>query len=266
MQITSASNSRFRFWSTLAKDAAARRQSGQVLIDGDHLIEAWGLAHGPPEVMLVNMDRPDALVRLAQLTQAWSKARSFETFLLPERLLKQLFEHASPTALAGIVNVPKPVVGDLGASDVVYLDRVQDPGNLGTIMRGASAAGIAHLVTSPGCAQVWSPKVLRAAMGAHFLLSVYEGIELADIEHRVPTRILATRLDRAASLYTLDLKAACVWVFGSEGQGVSAQTQSVGQSIGVFIPQQAAQDSLNVAMAATVCLFEQKRQRLAQGG
>jgi RNA methyltransferase, TrmH family len=266
MQITSASNSRFRFWLSLARDAAARRQSGQVLIDGEHLIEAWGLAHGPPEVMLVNMDRSDALSRLAELTQDWEEGRSLETFLLPERLFKQLFEHTSPAALAGVVNVPKPVLGDLGAIDVVYLDRVQDPGNLGTIMRSASAAGIGHLVTSPGCAQVWSPKVLRAAMGAHFLLSVYEGIELAGIESQVPTRILATRLERAASLYTLDLNAACVWVFGSEGQGVSAQTQGVGQSLGVFIPQQAAQDSLNVAMAATVCLFEQKRQRLALGG
>ena len=144
------------------------------------------------------------------------------------------------------------------------LDAVQDAGNVGTVLRSAAAAGIRHVVLGAGCADAYSPKVLRAGMGAHFALTLHERVDLRDWLAGYPHRTLATALTEHNnfSLYELDLRPPSAWIFGNEGSGVSPDILAAADAT-VKIPMQGAVESLNIAQAATICLFEQMRQRLA---
>jgi len=156
-----------------------------------------------------------------------------------------------------IAGIEKPLL--------LVLDSIQDPHNLGACLRSAAAAGIRQIVLGEGCADAYSPKVLRAGMGAHFLLHIQERVCLTEWCARYPHAVYATALDgnRPALLYQLDLRAPCAWIFGNEGSGVSPELIALaGRS--VKIPMQGATESLNIAQAATVCLFEQMRQRWQQ--
>ena len=165
--------------------------------------------------------------------------------------------------LMTLIALPPPAAPE--SPDYVLLDRVQDAGNVGTVLRSAAAAGIRQIVLGEGCADAYSPKVLRAGMGAHFLLHIQERVCLTEWCARYPHAVYATALDsnRPALLYQLDLRAPCAWIFGNEGSGVSPELIALaGRS--VKIPMQGATESLNIAQAATVCLFEQMRQRWQQ--
>jgi TrmH family RNA methyltransferase len=133
---------------------------------------------------------------------------------------------------------------------------------LGTILRTAAAAGIETVFLSEGCAQAWSPRVLRAAMGAHFLLSIYEKVNIAELLASYQGVSMATGLDGARNLYEINLRQPIAWLFGSEGQGLSVNTMALAQQK-VMIPMAQGVESLNVAAAAAVCLFEERRQKLA---
>lgn len=140
------------------------------------------------------------------------------------------------------------------------LDAVQDSGNLGTLLRAAWATGVPDVLLTPGCAQAWSPKVLRAGQGAHFGLRIHEQCDVADLLRGYAGKIVATRLDTGRSLFALDLRGAVAWLFGNEGAGLSPAVSALATEA-ARIPMPGAAESLNVAMAATVCLFEQVRQR-----
>jgi len=139
------------------------------------------------------------------------------------------------------------------------LDRVQDAGNLGSILRSAAAFGVAQVVALKGCAALWSPKVMRAAMGAHFALHLVEGADESALDG-LDVPLLATSSHGAVSLLDATLPDPCAWVLGHEGQGVApALLQRCAQRVG--IPQPGGEESLNVAAAAAVCLYEAMRQR-----
>ena len=147
--------------------------------------------------------------------------------------------------------------------DAVYLDGVQDAGNVGTILRTALAAGIRHLAFSPKTALLWSPKVLRAAMGAHFALTLYEDVDAGDIATLFSGEILAADARGGRNLFTETFweKKPTVWMFGAEGPGLSERALSVA-SARYLIPIESECESLNVAAATAIILFEQKRRRL----
>ena len=149
------------------------------------------------------------------------------------------------------------------AGDCVVLEQVQDPGNVGTVLRSAAASGVANVILSGESADVWSPKVLRAGMGAHFLLNLYPRTDLSTWRAGYTGKVWATALTERDnhSLYALDLREPAAWVFGNEGSGVSADMLAEVSGT-VKIPMLGATETLNVAMAATVCLFEQMRQRI----
>ena len=142
----------------------------------------------------------------------------------------------------------------------VLLDNLQDPGNLGSILRSAAAAGIETAYCSPGTAFAWSPKVLRAGMGAHFLLTIAENVDLAALIGAATVPVIATSSHADAPLYALDLKEPVAWLFGHEGQGVAPELLQLATHR-VGIPQPGTIESLNVAASAAVCFFEQVRQR-----
>jgi len=150
------------------------------------------------------------------------------------------------------------------ATDAIVLEDVQDPGNLGTMLRTAAAAGVEDIYLSPGSASVWSPKALRAGMGAQFSLRMYEGVDVVQLAKNSSIPVLATYLTDSTSLYETDLSGDVAWVFGSEGRGISPELLAA-CSGRVTIPQsETSVESLNVAASVAVCLFEQRRQRMPQ--
>jgi TrmH family RNA methyltransferase len=165
-----------------------------------------------------------------------------------------------PTGILAVISWHNPAFV-LPTQSCVVLETVQDSGNLGTILRTAAAAGIQHILLSDGCAQAWSPRVLRAAMGAHFSLNIYEKIDLLSVLPAYQGQLLATGLTQAKSLYSLNLNQSTAWLFGSEGQGLSEQVMRLAKQQ-VIIPMSTGVESLNVAAAVAVCLFEQRRQQM----
>jgi tRNA(Leu) C34 or U34 (ribose-2'-O)-methylase TrmL len=162
--------------------------------------------------------------------------------------------------LAFLIQTPRPDLPARFEGDAVYLDRIQDPGNVGTLLRTTAAAGIATVITAPGTAWCWSPKVLRAGMGAHFHLAIHESVSWETVRDRLDALVIGTRLQQASSVFESDLRGASVWLFGSEGEGVSSVI-APDVSRWLRIPQMDSVESLNVAAAAAICLFEQRRQR-----
>ena len=211
-------------------------------------------AHTPPGDAAGMGGRPEMVTLAAQAS--W--------LVLDDRLFDQLDIMPSPSPLLAVVETPRPARPASGSEhDLVILDRIQDPGNVGTILRTAAAAGIHTVLTTAGTAACWAPKVLRAGMGGHFVLEIHENIPLDQLKAQVGALPLAgTVLQDGQSLYATDLRQPLAWVFGNEGEGIDPELQA---QLGcrLTIPQDPGVESLNVAASAAVCLFEQRRQRLA---
>jgi TrmH family RNA methyltransferase len=167
---------------------------------------------------------------------------------------------ATPTGIVAVVETPRPAGAPRGMDACVMLEDLQDPGNLGSILRTAVAAGLRQVFLGKGSVFAWSPKVLRAGQGAHFFLTIHEDAPLVALAERFPGTVVATDPRAARSVFDLDLAAAPVaWIFGSEGGGVSARLAAAARAQ-ARIPMPGAAESLNLAAAVAVCLFEQVRQ------
>ena len=236
----------------LAGDPAAYRKSGEVLIEGDHLCAAFLQRGGVvPQAVITEAawDVP-ALRAIAERADAVA--------VIPQALMTGISTLESSAPLAFVL--PWPGAGRmLPEAATVVLDRLQDAGNVGAIIRSAAAFGFAQVLSIKGTAALWSPKVLRAGMGAHFGLNLIEvADEAALAELNVP--LLATSSHAARAIHQVSLPWPCAWVLGHEGQGVSAAVmQRCSQAL--RIPQPGGEESLNVAAAAAVCLYESARQR-----
>ncbi|MDH0739152.1 TrmH family RNA methyltransferase [Achromobacter spanius] len=247
----------------LAKLAGtAGKRGAPVLLDGVHLCQAWLQHHGAPDQAIFDVDRlsqPD----IAALAAAVPEARCLA---LDARLMQSL---ASVESGQGVAFLVTPPILDMPATveeNCVLFDRIQDPGNVGTLLRTCAAAGVKRVFLATGTAAAWSPKVLRSGQGAHFSLSIYEHVDLTDLLAQLRVPLVATALDGAQNLYSGSLPQRCAWVFGHEGQGVAPALLAVA-SLKVCIPHDMdAVESLNVGAAAAVCLFEQRRQALAAPG
>lgn len=253
--ISSRDNPFYRNLQRLA-EGKPTRETHQVLIEGPHLCQAWFERFGAPLTAVFDQ----ALLTDERLPSQWTGLASDRCVSLDTGLARGLSQVVHGPGLFFVVEAPKPVLPERIAHACIWLDRVQDPGNLGTLLRTAAAAGIGQAYLSAGCAAAWSPKVLRSGQGAHFALDIHERLDLLALCARLDVALAVTTLDRADALYDTDLRAPCAWVFGNEGQGVDEQLQALA-SLRVRIPQAEAVESLNVAAAAAICLFEQRRQQ-----
>lgn len=246
----------------LASSSRARREQGETLLDGAHLLAAALACDWPLQAVVVSASGAEQEEIAALLARSSANSPCYR---LPDRLFAQLSPVDTPSGVLAVIELPAPPAAALDA-DLLVLEGVQDPGNLGSILRTAAAAGIGEVLLSPGCAGVWSPRVLRAGMGAHFVLRLHEDVDLLTALADYRGRILATALSaRARSLYALELNTApCAWLFGAEGQGLSAVLRARADEE-VMIPLAAGTESLNVGAAVAVCLFEQGRQRAVAG-
>lgn len=254
-RIASRDNPFFRELLQLAGSARERRRQGASLIEGVHLCEAFLDRHGEPREAVVS-ESGAANPEVIALLRRWRRP----PVLLSDGLFRALSAVENGIGIAFVVDTPRPELPQTISTDCVYLDRIQDPGNVGTLLRTCAGVGVARVVTAPGTAWCWSPKVLRAAMGAHFHLDLHESVPWAEFVARLRVPVHAATADGARPLYSTDLRPACAWVFGREGEGVDAQVLAAA-SLRVAIPQAAAIESLNVGVAAAICLYEQLRQR-----
>ena len=160
-----------------------------------------------------------------------------------------------------IAALPKLEFSGSLSENCLVLDGLQDPGNLGSILRSAAGAGIKQVFASVGTCAAWSPKVLRAGMGAHFALSIYENMDLQNLLQHSTIPVLATSSHTQQTIFQANLNRPIAWLFGHEGQGVSPSLMSFATDA-VTIPQSSNIESLNVAAAAAICMFEQVRQQI----
>ena len=243
--ITSRDNALLKALRRLAHDSGAHRRQGRVWVEGEHLCTA-ALARGVRPALAVFSASywPLAGVQIAQA--------AIKTVVIDDALMAGLSELPSPAPLAFVLDLPESPALQPGVPTVV-LDRLQDAGNVGSILRSAAAFGFAQVAALKGTALLWSPKVLRAGMGAHFGLRLVEGLaadELAAL--RLP--LLVTSSHEGELLPRARLPWPCAWVLGHEGQGVSPELQARSAQH-VRIPQPGGEESLNVAAAAAVCLY-----------
>ena len=228
----------------LAQDTTAYRKQGRVWLEGDHLCRA-ALARGLRASVAVFSESfwPQAQVEYAQAATKF--------IVLADALFADVSGLESPAAMGFILDLPAPASLRPDAATVV-LDRVQDAGNVGSILRSASAFGFRQVAAIKGSAALWSPKVLRAGMGAHFALDLIEGLALDDLAAlQVP--LLVTSSHAGDFLHRAALPWPCAWVMGHEGQGVSRALEDRA-SLRIRIAQPGGEESLNVAAAAAICL------------
>ena len=228
----------------LAQDTTAYRKQGRVWLEGDHLCRA-ALARGLRASVAVFSESfwPSARVEYAK--------DAIKTIVLADALFADISGLESPARMGFILDLPTPAALRADASTVV-LDRVQDAGNVGSILRSASAFGFRQVLALKGSAALWSPKVLRAGMGAHFGLDLVEGLDVDDLQPlQVP--LLVTHVHAGDYLHRADLPWPCAWVLGHEGQGVSAALEAKATRR-IRIAQPGGEESLNVAAAAAICL------------
>lgn len=267
--ITSKDNPLFKeirlLQATGSKGQKARITSGQALLEGIHLVQTWV---GDPDLkVLVTSEIGLQNTEIVEAVYSHLEIRpNTKVFQLDSVLWDLLSDLVNAPHIAGLLDLPKTClvpsqsIGTL-AGDVVILDRIQDAGNVGSILRTAAAAGFTQVIALSGCAHLWSTKVLRAGMGAHRLLDLYEGWSNQQVLSAVTAPLLAATGDAEQDLFALKkvLLHPIAWVLGSEGQGVSEDLMA--QAKGVSIPIDPRVESLNVSTAAAVCLFETIRVR-----
>ena len=255
--ITSRDNPLLKTLRRLAQESNAYRKLGQFWLEGDHLCRA-ALARGA---------QPQRVV-LAQSLAESEAAAPWRTLQVPQTVVPDaLFDGISgleSPARMGFVMAHATPPALLPQTPTVVLDRLQDAGNVGAILRCASAFGFRQVLAMQGTAALWSHKVLRAGMGAHFGLQLIEGAQLHDVQ-AMQLPVLTTSSHAGPYLHALQrsgqLPAACVWVLGHEGQGVSEALMGLAQ-LQVRIAQPGGEESLNVASAAAICLCASASQGL----
>lgn len=246
--IDSRHNPLFKELRRLSQDSTAYRKQGRLWVEGEHLCKAALTRGVTPEVAVFS-------------ASCWSSEAALWTALvpksvvLPDNLFADLSPLESPARMGFVLGLPAP--GELRVDVAsIILDRVQDAGNVGSLLRSAAAFGFKQVIALKGTAALWSPKVLRSAMGAHWGLQLIESAELATMA-ALSVPIIVTSSHRGHCLHQLQASKAlptpCAWAFGHEGQGVSSALEALAKQH-VRIAQPGGEESLNVAAAAAICL------------
>jgi len=259
-RISSRDNALFKRLARLASSARVRREQGATLLDGPHLLAAYRAAGGIAEVVVAS----ESAYARAEIRQLFGAAPASARALMSDRLFAEIAQVVEPVGLLAVIRTPALPAAPARIETCLLLDGIQDPGNMGSMLRTAAAAGVRHVFLSKGCVFAWSPKVLRAGQGAHFFLAIHEHAALAEVAGGYRGTVATTDVRTGASLFEVDLRGPVAWIFGSEGAGVSPELAAAA-ALRLRIPMPGATESLNVAAAAAVCLFEQVRQQQLAG-
>jgi RNA methyltransferase, TrmH family len=256
--ITSRDNPQYKALAKLCHSSREQRKAQRLVLEGVHLAQAYAQRFGAPEQFVVaepSLANPE----IVGLLQAHP---GVPWLSLSGGLFGELSQVASPAGLLSIVRTPQPGI-ERECRFGLLLEDIQDPGNLGTMLRTAAAAGVACVYLSPGCAFAWSAKALRAGQGAQFCVDIVEGADLAAVARGFQGTVVAAAPGATVSLYEIDLRGAVAFIVGNEGAGVSADMLATAAHH-VAIPMPGGTESLNAAVAAAVCLFEKLRQDMVR--
>jgi TrmH family RNA methyltransferase len=280
-EIRSRKNPHIKLLKDLVMGGRLRRSHNAAWVEGERLCRSYFDTQTSLPILVAS----EKLLLADVVASAPRGIQSFrEVWTIPADCFSEITQIESSLGWGLVIEVPIPSGSNddlsnnetqlsagrkaLMQSAVVIVDRLQDPGNLGALLRSAAAAGIAQCWCITGTVDPWSPKVLRAAMGAHFQMTIHQGVNAKQAIDACRLRgfhLLSTaNQPDAVSLYSaeLQLNQPIAWVFGQEGDGVAQEFLSQAQV--VVIPQTAAVESLNVAVAAGICFFEMcRRQTLA---
>lgn len=258
-RIVSADNPRFKAWLKLVESSRERKKAGLSVLDGIHLVSAYREHVGMPVEIAVS-DSGAANSEIRRLVESLLPLAPLQ---FSDQLFHQLSTVATPTGLLATVKTPRPPEFPAEIDACVMVEDIQDPGNLGSLLRTAAAAGIKQVFLSKTSVHAWSPRVLRAGMGAHFMLKIYEQCELEALIGAFRGRVIATSHRAKQAVFDADLTGKVALLFGNEGAGLSARLVNAAHAV-VGIPMPGSAESLNIAAAAAVCLFERVRQQRAR--
>ena len=244
--IRSRDNPRVKRWAKLASDSRFRRSEQRVLIEGPHLVAEALQAQLEPLVLIVS----ESGLKKSEVRRLVGPR---EPVVLGDRIFGIVADAETPPGIAAEFEVPQ--IRPEASGPAVFLEGVQDPANVGAILRSAAAFGVGEVVLDQACADPWSPKVLRAAMGAHFKLALRQVANLAKALGDFPGATVCTVSSGGAALRELELRGRVGWIFGSEGRGVSSAVAAKAGSKAT-IPMAPGSESINVAAAAAICLYE----------
>lgn len=253
-QVSSRENALFKRLKKLAFSARERRKSQKALLDGTHLIEAYLDLGNVPEMLVVSLPA----LNQAEVRGLANRLPEDKLVIFEADLFNEISTVESATGIAAVISIPA-CSSTPDAEFCVLLEAVQDPGNLGSILRSAAAAGCDTAYLSADCADVWSPKVLRAGMGAHFFLNLLEHQDLPKVAREYPGKVVAAALQGETSLFQSELKGRVAFIIGNEGAGISEFLLEEADEI-IRIPMPGGMESLNAGAAAAICLFERVRQ------
>jgi len=246
--LTSRDNPKVKHWVMLTKDARYRRTEKRALIEGPHLLAA-ALEHGYMPVAVLATEKAAADEEIARLIARCGT----RAVMLAESLFGSIADVETPQGIAAEIAIPDEAEGDGMAS--VFLEGVQDPSNVGAIIRSAAAFGIGRILLDRDCADAWSPKALRAGMGGHFALRVYETGRLTGHMDAFKGTLACAVPRGGVPLGEAPLSGSMGWIFGAEGRGLREETLRK-VALRVTIPMAAGTESLNVAAAAAICFYE----------
>jgi TrmH family RNA methyltransferase len=263
--ITSPTNERYKRWKKLADTPRTSKKLGVTLAEGIHLAQV--IRDSEARVVSIVLRETGASAEAVQLAGELADVKDARVFTVSGALYDAIcpVEHGVGLTLEfETIQTPRPHVPV--RADVLYLDGVQDAGNMGTLIRTAVAAGVRYIAASSGSAGLWSPKVMRAGMGAHFGATLFENVTPRDLIDMFDARRLAADARGGSDLFrsTGWDEGPTVWMMGAEGPGLSDAALQVADAR-YLIPIEASCESLNVGAAAAVCLFEQRRRRLLRG-
>lgn len=260
--ITSDKNPTAKLAKALLTQSRQRKKAGQTVLEGVHLIEAALQANHLPQQIIISysgLSHPEVQALLTSLNDYNLDNR---LTVVSDSVYQGITTLGNGVEIMAIVDVPEHNLHTLKSpitTDCLILNDVQDNGNVGTLLRTAAAVGIKNIICTKGSAQAWSPKTMRAGMGAQFGLTIYEGIEADEVLSYLRLPIYATSSHTDNIIYKQNLNRPVAWVMGHEGQGVCEDIMK--QATPVALPQPNGQESLNVAIAGALCMYETLRQR-----
>ena len=254
--ITSAQNKRVRYVKSLQTKPRFRRSERKLVLEGDRLIAAALLSKGKPDFALYSPAKADY--------ELIAKLQGRDCPLLPvsETVLQRVGDTQQTPGLLAVFQLPRPPMPAV-AERILILDGVREPGNLGTILRTAAAAGLNLAILAPDCADPYNPKAVRAGMGAHFRLPLVEST-WNEISRYCRELAVYVAMPSASNRYTeVNWRESWAFIVGNEARGSSEQALDLARCA-VSIPMLGGAESINVASATAVILFEAQRQRLGE--
>lgn len=250
--IVSRDNPVFKQLKKLSESARERRSEGKTLLDGVHLIETYLATFGEPDLVIIPEGKSSV-----EATALIQQLADVPTIMLPTLMFAELTPVVTATGILALIKTPQ-LAAPKTPVFALMLEDIQDPGNLGSMLRTAAAAGVEAVYLSVSCTDAWSPKALRGGQGAQFFLPIVERVDLISELQNFNGNSYETTM-HSESLYAQDLTQATAFVIGNEGAGLSKVVLQA-TSHQVSIPMHSNIESLNAAAATAICLFERMRQ------